>query len=134
MGAAMSNTKVIDNLRRVEIFTGLVDAELLKVAELCTAVRVPAGKTIFKEGDGGDELYIIHEGSVRVMINTRADDGTFLRRVRLDITGTLPSSEETRRFLADPDPKKRERLVDRLLIGPEFLAIWGTSWLEVLRV
>ena len=70
-------SKVIDNLRRVEIFGGLLDDELLKVAGLCTAMRVPAGKTIFKEGDGGDELYIIHDGSVRVMINTRTPEGTF---------------------------------------------------------
>jgi CRP/FNR family cyclic AMP-dependent transcriptional regulator len=72
----MSNARVIDNLRRVEIFAGLNDEELLKVAELCKAMRVPASQTIFNEGDGGDELYIIHEGSVRVMINTRTPEGT----------------------------------------------------------
>ncbi len=72
----MTSTRVIDNLRRVEIFAGLIDEELLKVADLCKAVRVPADRTIFNEGDGGDELYIIHEGSVRVMINTRAADGS----------------------------------------------------------
>ena len=72
----MSSTRVIDNLRRVEIFAGLTDEELLKVADLCKAVRVPADRTIFSEGEGGDELYIIHEGSVRVLINTRAPDGT----------------------------------------------------------
>jgi CRP/FNR family transcriptional regulator, cyclic AMP receptor protein len=71
------NTRVIDNLRRVEIFGGLLDEELLKVADLCKAVRVPASKAVFEEGDGGDELYIIHEGSVRVMINSRRPDGTF---------------------------------------------------------
>lgn len=70
------STRVIDNLRRAEIFAGLTDEELLKVADLCKAVRVLAGKTIFSEGDEGAELYIIHEGSVRVMINTRAPDGT----------------------------------------------------------
>ena len=70
------STRVIDNLRRVEIFAGLTDEELLRVAELCRAVRVPAGRTIFNEGDEGAELYIIHEGSVRVMINTRRPDGT----------------------------------------------------------
>ena len=69
------STRVIENLRRVEIFAGLSDDELLQVAALCTAVRAPAGKTIFKEGDEGDEMYIIHEGSVRVMINTRTPDG-----------------------------------------------------------
>jgi CRP/FNR family cyclic AMP-dependent transcriptional regulator len=72
----MSSTRVIDNLRRVEIFGGLSDAELLKIAQLCKAIRVPADKTIFKEGDGGDEMYIIHEGSVKVMLNTRSPDGT----------------------------------------------------------
>jgi CRP/FNR family transcriptional regulator, cyclic AMP receptor protein len=72
-----ANTRVIDNLRRVEIFAGLPDEELLKVADLCKAVRAPAGKAVFEEGDGGDELYIIHEGSVRVLINSRRPDGTF---------------------------------------------------------
>jgi CRP-like cAMP-binding protein len=72
----MSSTRVIDNLRRVEIFGGLTDDELIQIAELCTAVRAPAGRTLFSEGDPGDEMYIIHEGSVRVMINTRAPDGT----------------------------------------------------------
>ena len=51
--------------------------ELLKVADLCKALRVVAGKAVFNEGDGGDELFIIHEGSVRVMINTRKPDGSF---------------------------------------------------------
>jgi CRP-like cAMP-binding protein len=72
----MTSTRVIDNLRRVEIFAGLIDEELLKVADLCKAVRIPADRPIFNEGDGGDELFIIHEGSVRVMINTRAADGS----------------------------------------------------------
>lgn len=69
------SSRIIDNLRRVEIFAGLSDDELLRIADLCQAVRVAAGKTIFAEGDAGDELYIIHEGSVRVMINTRRPDG-----------------------------------------------------------
>lgn len=73
----MSNPKLIDHLRRVEIFNGLVDAELLKVAALCQGLKVAAGKAIFKEGDAGDELYIILDGCVRVMINTRSSDGSF---------------------------------------------------------
>jgi hypothetical protein len=49
-----------------------------------------------------------------------ADDATFLRRVRLDLTGTIPTASEAREFLADPDPDKRRKLVDRLLAGPAF--------------
>jgi CRP/FNR family transcriptional regulator, cyclic AMP receptor protein len=71
-----TSTRVIDNLRRVEIFAGLSDEELLRVADICKALRLPADKTLFSEGDEGDELYVIHDGSVRVMINTRAADGT----------------------------------------------------------
>lgn len=47
-------------------------------------------------------------------------DGEFLRRVTLDLTGTVPSREDTRTFLADPTPTERKRsaLVDRLLASP----------------
>lgn len=49
-----------------------------------------------------------------------ADDATFLRRVRLDLTGTIPSADEVRAFLADTSPDKRTKLVDRLLASPEY--------------
>lgn len=48
-----------------------------------------------------------------------ADDATFLRRVTLDLTGTIPSVEEVRAFLADQSADKRTRLVDQLLASPE---------------
>lgn len=48
-----------------------------------------------------------------------ADDATFLRRVTLDLTGTIPSADEVRAFLADQSTNKRTQLVDRLLASPE---------------
>src|SRR6516225_3685716 len=45
----------------------------------------------------------------------RADDAEFLRRVYLDIAGKIPPVSGARRFLADPAPDKRERLIERLL-------------------
>jgi Protein of unknown function (DUF1549)/Protein of unknown function (DUF1553) len=47
----------------------------------------------------------------------RADDAEFLRRVYLNLTGVIPSSEETRAFLADKTMDKRVQLVDKLLAG-----------------
>jgi hypothetical protein len=48
-----------------------------------------------------------------------APDAEFLRRVYLDLVGTIPTSGEARAFLADGAPDKREKLVDRLLASPE---------------
>ncbi|MEC9122716.1 MAG: DUF1549 domain-containing protein, partial [Verrucomicrobiota bacterium] len=47
-------------------------------------------------------------------------DSTFIRRVSLDITGRMPTVEATKAFLADEDPAKRDKLIDRLLDSPEY--------------
>ena len=39
-----------------------------------------------------------------------ADDDEFLRRIYLDITGRIPTSYETRTFLANTDPQKRYKV------------------------
>ena len=62
-----------------------------------------------------------------------ADDSTFLRRVTLDLTGRLPTVEEARQFLADTDPGKRDKLVDRLLDSPAYADYFANKWSAVLR-
>jgi len=49
-----------------------------------------------------------------------ADDAEFLRRISIDLTGRLPTSIEARKFFADQDKKKRQKLIDRLLEGEDF--------------
>jgi len=49
-----------------------------------------------------------------------ASDAEFLRRVYLDLTGSIPTLGEARAFLADASPVKRLLLIDRLLASPEF--------------
>lgn len=48
-----------------------------------------------------------------------APDAEFLRRVTLDLTGTIPSAADARAFLADTTADKRAKLIDRLLSSPE---------------
>ena len=57
-----------------------------------------------------------HAASDKVPLAPMADDAEFLRRIFLDLTGTIPTADEARAFLADTDPAKREKLVDRLLV------------------
>ena len=63
-----------------------------------------------------------------------AGDSDFLRRVFLDVIGTLPTAEEARNFLKDEHPDRRSRLVERLLARPEFADFWALKWSDVLRV
>lgn len=51
-------------------------------------------------------------------------DVEFLRRVRLDLTGRIPTRDEVLAFLASTSATKREDLVDRLLETPE----WADRW------
>lgn len=61
-------------------------------------------------------------------------DAVFLRRVYLDVIGTLPTSKEARDFLQDASPSKRGALIDRLLARPEFADYWAMKWSDLLRV
>src|SRR5262249_22457619 len=44
-----------------------------------------------------------------------ASDEMFIRRLSIDTIAQLPSPEEVRAFLADKDPAKREKLIDKML-------------------
>lgn len=61
-------------------------------------------------------------------------DEEFLRRASLDATGRLPTPDEVRAFLADPDPKKREKAIDHLLDLPAFADWWALKWSDRLGV
>jgi len=61
-------------------------------------------------------------------------DAVFLRRVYLDVIGTLPTVDETKSFLADASPTKRAALIDRLLARSEFADYWALKWGDLLRV
>ena len=61
-------------------------------------------------------------------------DEVFLRRVYLDVIGTLPTPEEARAFLTDTDPQKRSKLIDHLLGREEFADFWALKWGDLLKI
>ena len=63
-----------------------------------------------------------------------AGDSEFLRRVCLDLTGTLPPPERVREFLASTDPRKREKVIDALIASPEFVDYWTFRFADIFRV
>ena len=79
---------------------------------------------------------LVHDKLRRLRMNPSevCTDAEFLRRVFVDVTGTLPSSEEYEKFLADDDPQKREKVIDQLLNRKEFVDMWVMKWAELLQV
>jgi Protein of unknown function (DUF1549)/Protein of unknown function (DUF1553) len=61
------------------------------------------------------------------------DDATFLRRVYVDITGTLPKADVAEKFLADKDPNKRDKVIDKLLASTQYADYFANKWNLVLR-
>ena len=62
-------------------------------------------------------------------------DAVFVRRVYLDVAGTLPTANEARKFIEEPDTaKKRSRLIERLLESDRFADYWAMKWGDVLRI
>ena len=81
-----------------------------------------------------DDLVLEKLHRMRIPPSELCTDSEFLRRAYLDAAGILPSGEEAERFAADPDPRKRSRLVDSLLERSEFVDLWAYKWSDLLLV
>ena len=91
-------------------------------------------------GDKRPEFNFVdqHVGRKLAKLNLRpsgvCDDAEFLRRVTLDLGGSLPTAEEVRAFLADKKIDKRVKRVDELLKRSDFADLMAKRWADVLRV
>ena len=80
---------------------------------LCPAVAEPGDPPLHTGIDA-----IIDSKAGAATSATVCDDAEFLRRVTLDLSGTIPSSAVTRKFISDTTGDKRARLLDELLASP----------------
>ena len=63
-----------------------------------------------------------------------SSDEVFLRRIFLDVTGSLPSAQEAAAFFASRDPNKRAALIDKLLESDSFTTYAAMHWYDLLRI
>ena len=81
-----------------------------------------------------DEYVFTKLRKFNILPSKLSSDGEFLRRVCLDLTGTLPPSHRVREFLADPDPDKRDKLIEILLDSPQYIDYWTYRFADLFRV
>lgn len=77
-----------------------------------------------------DELVLNKLRKVGIVPSEVCTDAEFLRRVSLDLTGTLPTPEEVTRFLSDNSSGKRSAKVEELLQTPAYAAWWATKFCD----
>ena len=81
-----------------------------------------------------DELVFARWQALNLTPAPLCSDAVFVRRVYLDVTGTLPSATEAQAFILDNNPGKRTALIDRLLACDEFADYFAMKWGDALRI
>jgi hypothetical protein len=77
-----------------------------------------------------DELVSARQRAMNVKPAALSSDSEFLRRVYLDAIGRAPSPDEARAFAKDPN---RIALIDSLLAGPDYAALWTVKFEDWFR-
>jgi hypothetical protein len=81
-----------------------------------------------------DELVFARLQELSIAPAHLCSDPVFVRRVYLDVTGTLPTAAEAQQFILDASPDKRRALIDRLLARDEYADYLALKWGDLLRI
>lgn len=57
----------IERLRAVRLFSAMTDEQLAAILSIATEVEAPAGRTIARQGDVGNGMFVIETGTVHVV-------------------------------------------------------------------
>jgi hypothetical protein len=77
-----------------------------------------------------DQLVINKLKKLGIVPSDVSSDTEFLRRVNLDMTGTLPTPDAVEAFLADNSPDKRSKKIEELLASPAYAAWWTNKFCD----
>ncbi len=102
---------------------GVVPVPVIRPVSDKTGDKYPKVETPTKV----DELIVQKLRKLGVEPSELCNDHEFLRRVSLDLAGTLPSPQEIVAFQSDTDSNKRSKKIDELLERPGYVAWWTTK-------
>jgi Protein of unknown function (DUF1553)/Protein of unknown function (DUF1549) len=107
-----------------------------RVSEEQTLVTrsVSEEQSVSEERSPIDRLVQSKLAKMGIVASGLAEDTVFLRRLYLDVVGTLPDSGAIRRFLNDSNPDKRTAEIDVVLARPEYADYLALKWSDILLV
>lgn len=126
-GGLVKTLRIPGNVAIMVRYQGLVSVCNVSIPLGATVENLPEARNFI------DQMVFENLRRIGVPPSARCEDATFLRRASLDIAGRLPSIELTQEFLASADPKKRDRLIQSLLEGPDYADYFANKWAALLK-
>lgn len=106
---------------------GVTPVQILRPTSELVGPRYPGVPTPTKI----DELVVAKLRKLGIVPSELSTDAEFLRRVTLDMTGSLPTPQEVESFLADQSADKRAKKIEALLDSPAYAAWWTTKLCDI---
>ncbi len=108
---------------------------LAAVTSIAAVAQNPFEKKVkYKIKNKIDKLVLEKLNEYQIKPANLSSDAVFLRRVYLDVIGTLPTQQEVNRFLSDKKPGKRYKTINSLLKRKEFADYQALKWGDLLRI
>ena len=101
-----------------------------KIAKMDAGTRVAA----VAKAAQIDALVEVNYAKYQVKPNPMTTDEQFLRRIYLEIIGTIPNLKQVRLFHSNTDPQKRSKLIDTLLSQEGYASHFYNYWSDILRL
>jgi Protein of unknown function (DUF1549)/Protein of unknown function (DUF1553) len=79
-----------------------------------------------------DRMILTNLGESGTQPAPKTSDEDFLRRIHFDLAGTVPTAREVTFFGLEPDPDKRNKVIDRLLESEDYTHNWAQYWRDVI--
>ncbi len=126
-GGQVKTLNVPGNLAIMVRYAGQVSVFSISVPLGAPVASVPSSRNFV------DDHVFANLKRLGIPPSSLCDDSTFLRRVSLDIAGRLPTLEETKAFLVNADPLKRDKAVEALLTSPGYADYFANKWTALLK-
>jgi len=130
----MAGSGIFDTPTRKLALLGILLIPTIAPAATETAPISPFETNSTINGNAIDSLVLASLKQKGIKPANLCSDEVFIRRVYLDVIGTIPTPEEVTAFLDSREPDKRAKLIDELLAREEFAEYWSLKWCDILRV
>jgi CRP/FNR family transcriptional regulator, cyclic AMP receptor protein len=79
----------LDKLRKVSLFSGFSDPELVRLLKICRTRHFGAGTYVFHEGEKGTSLFVLVAGKLEIRTKTEGEERVLVRMSPGDCFGEM---------------------------------------------